>query len=586
MPSTRSRGGVADIAAFEQWSQDEINRRTLKKSDYNAQLKSVFESSGGNVTQTQIDELKEWVESFPLKQTKGKKVVKSNKKTTPHAEEPKREKKGSDTQKAGEGGAPPDPVSDQLERVSRERAENDALWEKLQAASRRKAQEKAQEEALSTRSQVIPEDTLLEQLKAAALKKTQGQVVNTKPIQDMLDVQQLSRQLQLRKHKSSGVILDKRLHKKKPISGTEGLTSKRTRPLLAVAPKNRRPRPKVVTVGNIDEGVDPVKVEEEDVTMDDIPGGLDSRGYYARSPRASPTAVDATTRSTLGIESTEASSDEEESEEEGSQQTDVVSTTATRRPNDHLDETATDSESSEIGETAEVGYGTDIQEDGETDEEEEDEIDNIHRNPPLAPTPAADLDVTALLTKYPLKFSKHNVSSKTPREFRYKDYLTGDWVQATCHHVQPLGGMFVSFPGRNPDYPNIRAGTIVKGGQYRQAKKNFLASGGPRAVHRDPVSFEHFSLEEFQLVVLGSKPDENPDRYPETCIIGRFKSEDYLSTFMRSTFEFVYGVEPVEEILAERRIQDGTPHPKKAIQMGWAKRSRKKVARRVLTEEE
>ncbi|KAI1340615.1 hypothetical protein F5Y15DRAFT_379243 [Xylariaceae sp. FL0016] len=176
-----------------------------------------------------------------------------------------------------------------------------------------------------------------------------------------------------------------------------------------------------------------------------------------------------------------------------------------------------------------------------------------------------------MLQKFPLKMKEHQVLTATPFQLRYRDPVQGKKsIDAVIHWVTGRGQLFVSFAGRNEEYPNIRAGAIVPVPKCRRAKKDFLASGGRVAAPREASSFEDYDLEDFEILVIGSAPQKKgSDRYPETQILGRFKGEDHSSVFLRSTFNSVYGADDTEEIFAKQRDCDGSPHPTKAIEMGW-----------------
>lgn len=102
-----------------------------------------------------------------------------------------------------------------------------------------------------------------------------------------------------------------------------------------------------------------------------------------------------------------------------------------------------------------------------------------------------------------------------PDRFSYHDRVAGASVNATIHCVVPRGGLLVSFPSRNPAYPDLRAGAVTKGSEYRQAKKDFVASQGPTSVNREAGTFEGLSLDDFELFLLASAQETKleTDRY-------------------------------------------------------------------------
>ncbi|KAI2613354.1 hypothetical protein GGR54DRAFT_615476 [Hypoxylon sp. NC1633] len=177
-----------------------------------------------------------------------------------------------------------------------------------------------------------------------------------------------------------------------------------------------------------------------------------------------------------------------------------------------------------------------------------------------------DFDTAAMLEIYPLKMKEHEVRTETPFNLRYRDPVQGKKViDATIHWVTARGQLFISFPGRNSEYPNVRAGAIVPVPKCRKAKQDFLGSGGKVAVVRQASDFEQYDITDFELFVVGSAPESrSSDRYPETQLLGRFKQENFSSVFLRSTFISVYGIEDTEELLTNQRNCDGSPHPRKA----------------------
>ncbi|KAI1191545.1 hypothetical protein F5B17DRAFT_382261 [Nemania serpens] len=182
-----------------------------------------------------------------------------------------------------------------------------------------------------------------------------------------------------------------------------------------------------------------------------------------------------------------------------------------------------------------------------------------------------DFNTEDMLNRFPLKMKEHIVTTQTPFRLRYRDPVQGKRVvHADIHWVTARGQLFVSFPGRNKNYPNVKAGAIIPVPKCRKAKKDFIASGGKIAILRDIASFEDCDLEDFELYVIASAPQKKSStRYPETQLLGRFRHEDFSSIFSRSAFVSVFGADEAEELFARQRIMDGTPHPQKALDEGW-----------------
>ena len=184
--------------------------------------------------------------------------------------------------------------------------------------------------------------------------------------------------------------------------------------------------------------------------------------------------------------------------------------------------------------------------------------------------PPRNFDTYAILQQYPVQIDGHSVTS-TP--LRYRDPVQdGNIVDATIHWCTGRGSLFISFPSRNPDYPGVRAGAIVPGSQYRQAKKAFLANGGRFAEHRGLDSFSSRELTDFEILVIGSSPDKDPERYPETHILGKFRGETHTSSFLRSTLNLCYGQDSMEQMYAAQRECAGSRNPRKAIRLLSAKK--------------
>ncbi|RYP41513.1 hypothetical protein DL768_010479 [Monosporascus sp. mg162] len=312
----------------------------------------------------------------------------------------------------------------------------------------------------------------------------------------------------------------------------------------------------------------------ENASIEDLINGIlemrltevvdDSRGFQSRSPRMSP-ELQVTSRDEISMADYSDSEDGNGHQETGGDELQGTAGGEGQVAGGNPQGTAG-------GEDQESGggelQGTAGGENQDTESGEDEEEDNgTWAGPPK------DFDTAAALKKYPLAIKEHVVTSKTPNILQYRDRVGGPKkVQATIHWCTARGQLFVSFPGRNKDYPGVRAGAIVPAAQCRQAKKNFMNSGGRVATHRAAETFEDLDLEDFELLVIGSAPDKkDADRYPETHLLGRFKSETHTSSFLRSTFNSVFGEEAAEEIYAKQRDCDGSPHPYKALVEGWAK---------------
>ncbi|KAI1339123.1 hypothetical protein F5Y15DRAFT_384867, partial [Xylariaceae sp. FL0016] len=125
-------------------------------------------------------------------------------------------------------------------------------------------------------------------------------------------------------------------------------------------------------------------------------------------------------------------------------------------------------------------------------------------------------------------------------------------IDAVIYWVTSRGQLFVNFAGRNKEYLNIRAGAIVPVFKCRRAKKDFLASREQVVAPREASSFEDYDLKDFEILVIGS----------------RFKGKNYLSVFLRFTFNLMYGADDTEEIFVKQQDCDRSPHFTKAIKIG------------------
>ncbi|KAK8076096.1 hypothetical protein PG994_003368 [Apiospora phragmitis] len=369
MPSTRSRGAVVDLAAFEQWSQTEISRRTLKKVDFNFKLKEVFEK---------------WVETYPLKQSKGKKVESSKARTALPEEAPKGNRVESSKTVASR--ADEEPKRKKPGSGATTTAQEADVPKSKKAASSKTNTSHAEEEPKRKKAgsgTTVTSQTVEGPTKQASTK-SKGAKSAVQPEADPAVYPAVSHQDMLAALLGTP---QKAVEEDSPNDVLKKAQSDALWEQLQAASRRKAQEAEVNT--------------KPQATPDDA---LLEQLKAAARRKARGSTVDATTRSTLGVESMENSSDEEGEEEASPYETTAVSADA-RIATEIIDEAATGSETSEIGETSGMEFDTDIQEnEGEEDEEEyeDDDIETIPRNPPPA-APAADLDVTALLTKYPIE---------------------------------------------------------------------------------------------------------------------------------------------------------------------------------------
>ncbi|KAI1444521.1 hypothetical protein F5Y02DRAFT_389785 [Annulohypoxylon stygium] len=155
--------------------------------------------------------------------------------------------------------------------------------------------------------------------------------------------------------------------------------------------------------------------------------------------------------------------------------------------------------------------------------------------------------------------------------FQYYDDVQNRVVDALVHWVtSSYGSLMISFPGRNPKHPEVRAGAIVPTKKCRPTREKFLKSQGSCIILRDIGSFQHkYYIHDFELFMIITAADRSETKYPDTYLVGRFKDEQFSSIFTRSTFLRAYELEDVEELLAKQRECDGSPHPRKAVENEW-----------------
>lgn len=187
----------------------------------------------------------------------------------------------------------------------------------------------------------------------------------------------------------------------------------------------------------------------------------------------------------------------------------------------------------------------------------------------------AGLDALEMLKKYPLQMNNVTLS-ENPFSFVHHDPVqNGKAVDAIIHWRTTYGALFISFPGRNPDYPKVRAGAIVPVAQCRPALIQYSeATKGKIVITRDGGTFKHtFYLHQFELILLGSAPESGKStRYPRTIVLGRFEGEEFSSLFTRSSLCDAFGKRQVETLFAKQRERDGSPHPRAA--MGYVLRAK------------
>ena len=470
MPPTRGRtratGEVADLGTFLGWAETEIKRRVISTKEFQQKLDKTIEEAGGhdNLQEASLDELREWINGLPLKaknKNKGKNIAPQPAEGTPPQANAETtgapERQGGKLRKAvvpkpeptdenrstgaARGGllkslfapsqpavpveAAPDPgvaFQDGPDSSDEEENETDSV-DKMIRYQGQKQQEPLVQEMDAEAPDILG---LLAQVKGRLLE---ADMLDLSP-KEIKKLESLKKQLEKAKASKTG----------KKVGGKSA-----SKPLLETS---RRIATKTKPKGG--------------PTTKDTQAWADTRGYHARSPREQPAAVKATSREIPDIDYDEMDLDTEYDETRAESRAGAVRARSTASP---ASAEAMDEDEDEDEEEGEV-----------EEEEEEDQEDKggggRRRAAEAAPKfPQKNTDIAQLLEDHPLEIPKQIVLSATPGQFQYHDHVTGTSVDATIHCVVPRGGLLVSLPSRNPDYPGLRAGATTKDSESQEGKE-------------------------------------------------------------------------------------------------------------------